>query len=732
MDALGFHEAISYFKNSMSNDPSLEHQYKQEIFEFLNNDDANTLGEIKIGDRRNQNVKRRWKLRESSERTLLENILVRFHITTEQVGRVIWDKRQQFGIYSTLEKIIENPYILVEEYIGDGPDDVISFNKIDHGIFPSPDINVLDRFDFEKDDARRLRALSVEQLRRSKPHTFQSIDSIVNAINHRLSYLPEWKRHQYNPRYFEIDKEILSESVIIRSDSEGKQFLYLSENYDFERLIETQLRELLKRPDIELKKPLTKDVWKGYLKNPNSPILLADPNRYEAILSEQSEICARLFIKPISVISGGAGTGKTTLIKAIIDAIKTVDGRGASIQLLAPTGKAADRIREITGRPASTIHSILAKNGWLNNNFSFKREEGAQADFSTVIIDESSMLDLSLISTLFKCINWHSVKRLIFIGDPNQLPPIGYGKIFSDLIDWLSEYNPENVGVLQTNIRQLLNKIEDKGTGILDLASLYTRSYHRAQNRKLHTENIIKKIQLGGEVDKDLRVIYWKDYDELWEILLERITADIENDMDSTFDDDFFDLWSKAFKINEHGKQEPDYMQIITPYRGEFYGVENVNSWVQGHFNQRYVTKNGLLSGITYFDKVIQYRNRPKSNPIWAYNTSIKKNEQIEVYNGEIGFVKPHGFDKKRWYWKGFRPSRIQVTFQRKQQYWADYRSRNLVEENLELAYAISVHKAQGSEFKRVLSGLTWLVPGFVSSAFPFSFLPSHMFTSIL
>ncbi|GAI24431.1 unnamed protein product, partial [marine sediment metagenome] len=299
------------------------------------------LGIITVGDRRKHNIKRRWKLRDSSERELLENILVRFHITTEQIGRIIWDKRQQYGIYSTLEKIIENPYILAEEYVGDGPDDVISFNKIDHGIFPSPDIDVLDRFEFEVDDARRLRALSVEQLRRNKPHTFQSIDIIINAINHRLSYLPEWKRHQYNARYFEIDKQIISESVTIRADSEGKKYLYLNANYEAERLIENQLRDLLKRPDIEIKKPITKDVWKNYLKNPVSPILLADPKRYEFILSEQSEICARLFIKPVSIISGGAGTGKTTLIKAIIDAIKTVDGRGASIQLLAPTGKAA-------------------------------------------------------------------------------------------------------------------------------------------------------------------------------------------------------------------------------------------------------------------------------------------------------------------------------------------------------------------------------------------------------
>lgn len=701
MDAIGFHEAITYFKENVVKDSTQEELCKKSIFDFLN-DETDEIPGIRMGDRRKRDLKRRWKLKTDPEKNLLENVLIKFHLTSDQMAHIRWEKREEYGINASLEEIGENPYLLTEQYIGEGPDDVISFNKIDHGIFPSPDISIGERFDFEVDDAYRLRALCVEQLKRDQPHTFQSVNQIIHAVNHRLSYLPEWKRHQFNDRYFEVDKEILSESLTMRTDHEGEQYLYLKTNYDDERLIESQLRNLANRPDIEFRRPLTKETWKGYLMNSDSPIIRADPNLYDEILSEQAEICARLFVKPLSIISGGAGTGKTTLIKAIINAIRVVDGRGSSIQLLAPTGKAADRVREITGGSASTIHSVLAKHGWLLKNFGFRRKDGSQASFSTVIIDESSMLDLSLIGTLVKCINWHSVKRLILIGDPNQLPPIGYGKIFSELIDWLNQNYPENLGVLQTNIRQLLNKIEDRGTGILDLASLYTRSSHDEPDRKHRTETMIKKIQLGGEIDQDLRVLYWKDYDELQEVLLDQITQDIEQDLGEPFDSDRFELWSKAFNIEENGKQEPDYMQIISPYRGEFYGVDSVNSWIQQHFNTRYFTKNGTVAGITYYDKVIQIRNRPKSNQIWAWNTRIRKNEQIEVYNGEIGFVKPHAFDSKRWFWNNFRPRRVQVTLQRKQHYWIDFRSQNQIEENLELAYAVSVHKAQGSEFQRV------------------------------
>jgi len=108
------------------------------------------------------------------------------------------------------------------------------------------------------------------------------------------------------------------------------------------------------------------------------------------------------------------------------------------------------------------------------------------------------------------------------------------------------------------------------------------------------------------------------------------------------------------------------------------------------------------LGGITYFDKVIQFINRPKSNPYWAFNASKRIKERVEVYNGEIGFVKPHGFDSKNWFKPGFRIERFQVVFSRKQDYWVEFISSSDVEKNIELAYCISVHKAQGSEFDRV------------------------------
>ena len=125
-------------------------------------------------------------------------------------------------------------------------------------------------------------------------------------------------------------------------------------------------------------------------------------------------------------------------MSAFIQAIEKAHGVGTSFQLLAPTGKAADRLRDRTGKEAATIHSFLAKHGWLNDNFTFKRTGGQREEaITTYIIDEFSMLDLPLLATLFRSINWKAVQRLVFVGDPNQLPPIGTGRVFADLMDWL-------------------------------------------------------------------------------------------------------------------------------------------------------------------------------------------------------------------------------------------------------------------------------------------------------
>jgi exodeoxyribonuclease V alpha subunit len=185
------------------------------------------------------------------------------------------------------------------------------------------------------------------------------------------------------------------------------------------------------------------------------------------------------------------------------------------------------------------------------------------------------------------------------------------------------------------------------------------------------------------------------------------VTADIGDATDHDWR-----FWRAAFGDNGH----PELYQVLTPYRGEEFGTESLNAAFQELVQGRPPGEMRIIdrSGIALNDKVIQVKNRPPSNPIWAWSWSTRRNEQVEVYNGELGFANPHSFDAKKTSWAGFRPVRCQVSFSSKPDYAVGY-GRDLgkrpdgrwlrredIDENLELAYAVSIHKAQGSEFDHV------------------------------
>jgi len=696
LDYIGFHGAIPYFKAMHVKEK--EQEGKDAVFAYLDGKGKAPAG-LAITADEEKSVRRQWKLKEAAEIKLLRDVFPRFGVVKDQIERILADKRSGNGIEATLDDIADNPYILSEQFRGDNEDDTILFNKIDHGVFPSPDLGGKPLS--EKDDWRRLRGLCVEQLQREQKHTFVAGGLLLQGVNHRLAALPDWKRHQFKEKYFEHDETELSNALVFRNDDK-RRYVYLKTVFDDEREIEKQLRFLAKGPDIRFKVPVTERHWHDFLFDSDSELAKKNPKEYEKAIAGQATVCQRVFTQHVSVLSGAAGTGKTTVIKAIIQAIERAHGDGTSFQLLAPTGKAADRIRGATGKDAKTIHSFLATNGWLNDNMTFKRSGGRQVGgVSTFIVDESSMLDLELCAALFRAIDWRQVQRLIFVGDSNQLPPIGRGRVFADIIEWLVQQKPESVATLQTNIRQMENTFSGKGTGILRLASLYIKTIGDAsQATTPESEELLQQIQEGGDVAKDLRVVYWKNPQELASKLVKTIVKDMEADTESTFDPDRpYDIWRGAFKDKAGGLDRPEYMQAISPYRSDEFGTDTLNLLLQRSRHGRELEHGKHLGGIGIFDKVIQIANRTKSNPAWSWNVAAKKNEKLQLFNGEMGFVKKHGLDGDSW---KKNLSRIQVVFSRHPGHWVDYSSNGAVEQNLELAYAISVHKAQGSEFDRV------------------------------
>lgn len=663
--------------------------------------------EFDLTGRALERLARQWRLKPETARTLLRDVLSRIDLDHTQMERIVSEEamlRDAHGLPSDLAAPIENPYLLCEGYVGDGPDDTIPWGTVDRGVLPSPDIGGEPLAEMESDDARRLRALCVEQLRREPNQTFRAADSVLKEVNAHLAKLPEWKSASFTERYFEVDRRTLEQALVLRS-KESRLWLYLQHVYDDEREVEATLTELAGRSDISLNRPFADQDWRDEILDRSSPLFVKAEERYTDAVAAQSAACEAIFRKPLAVVTGGAGTGKTTVICAIIRAVRRTEGEGATVIVLAPTGKASDRVRaklserDIERVETSTVHSFLAKGGWLNDNLTFKRSGGNRAGSGTIIVDEASMLDLSLMASLVRAIAWRQVRRFILVGDPNQLPPIGRGRVFADTIQWLSEKRPENVVRLGRNLRQMENEVEENGTAILRLADLFIPASARddGQATAFGAEELLTQVHKGGVVDADLHVIYWDEPTNLARLLIDAIEEEMASHAHMSLNSEKpYELWRAAFDW------KPERYQVLTPHRGELHGVEAVNETIQKRIAQRLINQHGSLDGITLYDKVIQYRNRPQSDPIWAYNFNIRESERVEVFNGEIGFVQKHSFDRQ----KRFRLKRFQVKFARKDHLAVGYGHKpstggrdESVEENLELAYAISIHKAQGSEF---------------------------------
>lgn len=719
LELLSLEAAIPVFKKRALAGKEVE--ARDALFAFVEGKTDSVPG-LKIEPADAKSVRRQWKLRTREEQRLLRDVVPRFALGAEQIAKVLDEGRAKNGITVDLDTVAENPYVLSEQYQGDDPDDSISWGAIDRGMIPSPELG--GEAMAAADDPRRFRALLVEALTREESHVFAPADAVITAVNRRLSVLPEWKRFSFHDRYLAADEEFIAKAVVTRQENR-RTYLYLRDAFEDERLLEEKLRFLIGGPDIELRTPVTAGVWNGYLDEPQSVIATKAPEQYRAAIEKQVEACQRVFVRPIGVLAGEAGTGKTTVIRALIKAIKRGHGVGSSVIALAPTGKAADRIREVVEKDealqghveVATIHSFLAKRGWLNPNMTFKRSGGqVEESYATYILDESSMLELGLTATFFRAVRWPTVQRLILVGDPNQLPPIGRGRLFADIIEFVRKQAPESIATLEHNLRQLVGRLTGGATGIIDLAQCYL--YERSEgpkNEEITTtaEMMLQRVQVGGDIAPDLRVIYWHGQEELSRVLLERMAADLAEDVRARGDEpegELKQIWWQAHEKNS----KPAYFQVLSPYRGEHFGVEEINRVCQEHIRGARPEGAKALGGVMLFDKVIQVRNRPRSWPIWAWNHTDRCAEAIEIFNGQLGFVWPHLFDKQKWKTPYFRLEKFRVVFDRREHCSVGY-GRGLgkdsggrwikeesVEENLELAYAISVHKAQGSEFERV------------------------------
>lgn len=356
------------------------------------------------------------------------------------------------------------------------------------------------------------------------------------------------------------------------------------------------------------------------------------PSQKEAILGA--------FQNGIEIITGGPGTGKTTIIKAIIEIFESCHMK---VVLAAPTGRAAKRMGESTGREAKTIHRLLDMGvSEEGEELLFETKEQKTIDGDVVIIDEASMIDVALMNNLLKAIKVGT--RLIIVGDIDQLPSVGAGNVLKDLIE--SEF---------TKVVRL-DEIFRQGK-----ESLIVVNAHRINRGKMPKLN---------EKGKDFYFLREENQDKILELIVDLINRRLPN---------FNGKWDKYKDI-----------QILAPMKKGTLGVINLNQKLQEVLNPKKPYKDEKEFRDSVFrvgDKVMQIKNNYTLK--WNRVQGIGDLEGEGVFNGDMGFIESINNEDRT----------LNVIFDDERRVKYDF---SLLDE-LELAYAITIHKSQGSEFPVII-----------------------------
>jgi ATP-dependent exoDNAse (exonuclease V) alpha subunit len=414
------------------------------------------------------------------------------------------------------------------------------------------------------------------------------------------------------------------------------------------------------------------------------------PEVEERARKEKAESLAKLYEGRFSVLCGRAGTGKTSVLKVFLKGLEELEGK-RPILLLAPTGKARVRLMDRTKRDdgsvrdAYTIHQFLMRHKWLNpENFALKLSGGDQHGAPTVIIDEASMIPMDLLGVLFRALDLNKVSRLILVGDPNQLPPIGPGRPLVDIIAWLESDDDRKKCLARLMERA---RHEDHESQALQLADGYLRDDTSPGDDDMLSR--VAREDVGG----DLEVRYWRDGSQLEE----QLAASMKKHLKLTDGNKAYILFNASLGLEEDSKQNNPVLaerwQILSPVRNHEFGTTEINRKIQAKYRGGMLNYSKGRGGLKPFgeqeivwtDKVMQAINCRK--------TSYPKGEDGLSYvaNGEIGLVVSTSKGSER-----SDSMKVQFSTQPLSSY---YYPRPDVDGQLELAYALTVHKSQGSDF---------------------------------
>lgn len=499
----------------------------------------------------------------------------------------------------------ENPYRLAEDIQG------VGFKVADE---------IASRIGIRPDSDFRIRSGILYALAQSasEGHTCLPSELLKQKAGELLGVVPEHIEKYYMD--LAIDKKI------IVKDTEGGQFIYAAHYYYMEMNAAAMLKQLdisYEVPEAEIQKRMA-EIEKG-------TGMVLDALQAEAVKEAVSN--------GLMVITGGPGTGKTTTINTII---RYFELEGLDIFLAAPTGRAAKRMSETTGFEARTIHRMLEVNGGVEGNGRFERNEDNPLETDVIIIDEMSMVDITLMYHLLKAILPGT--RLILVGDVNQLPSVGPGSVLRDMI-------------------------HSKRFHVVRLNKVFRQAAQSDIIVNAHKINHGEPVSLDN---KSMDFFFLKRFeaDVIIRVVIQLIRQKLPKFVDAT----------------------PFDIQVLTPMRKGLLGVERLNGILQQYLNPPSPGKKEHECHDMVFregDKVMQIKNNYQLE--WEvrsqYNIAVEKG--MGIFNGDMGLIRT------------INPYAETMTVEFDEGRLVDYSLKQL--EELELAYAITIHKSQGSEYPAVV-----------------------------
>ena len=630
-----------------------------------------------------------------------------FALTSRQVARIVYpdsDGVHAFGGRPLkAADIAQNPYLLSESYVpatdvgaesaadldrDQRTDGAIDYFTIDIGMFP--DSRYVDRNDDLQDltvaGPERLRAFAIEALKRNETlgHSFAPLTVLVD----------EAKAHPlfYRDKIALTEEQFLSDEHLAHfgarlhvRELDGQHFFYLQETKDAEEIIARFVQERIGLNDLKV------DLgWlDGYLST-EAATLAEKISGFEVdgFRAQRRRVMEGALQRGLYCVTGRPGSGKTQALQEILNRLEEA---GESAIVLAPTGKAALRLNSEAEADATwkaeTIDRWIYRSGlgdYMNDGVSLtgmSRSERYQLT-DNLVIDEMSMVDLRHLALIFRALEVHqpgSIKRVILVGDENQLPPIGCGRPFHDIIAYLREdanREQSNLVRLTTNCRQEYDPV------VLDAAHLF------AGKNRYHTD-LYEQVLKGGKISHFLQVEYWEDPAHLQALIeqhFETVLAEAAPDAAERSTQESFNLLLGLYDNGYVPKNDAaalalDRVQLLTPYRGGPAGALGLSDFVRSKYrHDAWPDRKYHGTSFAHSDKIIRISN------LYGWNAAERRSE-LRLSNGSIGVLCNNKKGRRAYFPESDWPLK-----------W-----ERLDEEDFELAYGITVHKAQGSEFQEVL-----------------------------